>query len=218
MSSAVGQVGGVEEGGLGQADVDERGLHAGQHRVDAALVDVADVRRFSPRSTSSSTSSSSSRIAMRVSCGSALMTISLDIGSPQARRRLIRSCLPHDSEELFTGRGLERGDHAGHRAGRKGAGAPPGANGDLGVLHPEEKSGEIEWPQAPAPVMRSVSSRAGKAVVAATEARRRTPSVISTERSPCRALMYDVRPVMGVEMADGLVERGAKGMWFRVAE
>ena len=34
-------VGGVQEGGLVHADVDEGGLHAGQHAADLALVDVA---------------------------------------------------------------------------------------------------------------------------------------------------------------------------------
>ncbi len=47
---------------------------------------------------------------MRVSYESALMMISLDIGSPQARRRLSLYAT-HHSKELFTGRGLERGDH-----------------------------------------------------------------------------------------------------------
>lgn len=35
-------VGGVQEGGLVHADVDEGRLHAGQHPADLALVDVAD--------------------------------------------------------------------------------------------------------------------------------------------------------------------------------
>ena len=35
-------VGGVQEGGLVHADVDEGGLHAGQHPADLALVDVAN--------------------------------------------------------------------------------------------------------------------------------------------------------------------------------
>ena len=43
VAERLGQVRGVEEAGLGQAEVDERGLHAGQDGVDAALVDVADV-------------------------------------------------------------------------------------------------------------------------------------------------------------------------------
>ena len=37
-----GDVGGVQECGALQAHVDERGLHAGQHALHAALVEIAD--------------------------------------------------------------------------------------------------------------------------------------------------------------------------------
>ena len=69
----------------GEADLDERRLHAGQHAAHAAEVDVADDAAVESRSMCSSCTAPCSVTATRVSCGVTLMRISSVMGGEAYR-------------------------------------------------------------------------------------------------------------------------------------
>jgi len=142
------------------------------------------------------------------------MTISLDIGSPDARRAVRRT---HDPEELLTCGGVERGDLT-------VAAQPVQAL----ALHPEqawvecvltqEEAGEIEWPDSSLSREAESELQNREGIVAGRDDQAPDASRDLYRTFPDRTRMNDISPIVRLEVADGLVERGAEVMRFGIAE